>query len=447
MGTPAYMSPEQAELSGLDIDTRSDIYALGVLLYELLTGRTPFDSKDLLQAGLDEMRRRIREEEPVRPSTRLSTMDDADLTAVAQQRRSEPAKLRRFIRGDLDWIVMKCLEKDRTRRYETANGLAMDLRRHLENEPVVACPPSSVYRLQKLVRRNRLAVGAACAVTTSLVVGLGLSTWLWLEERKARTAAEQAEQRALTSEAGKHDMLEFFRKTQVDRVLSPTLYREDATHANDIPALVPPGDERLKGKTYAQWAAAWWKWGLEMPMTNAAGAIHPYLASTRFDVTVGQTSDVWFLAAPFGKNERRVAIPVGKSLFFQVIGAEISSIEPPPFYGATASDQAAIAQHWVDHTVNLFCELDGIPIMNLAAFRVASPQINITAPTPWVQGGIGGKGTSSGDGYFIFLAPLAPGEHTLRYGGTLQFAKPRDPADKQYDMEMTYRITVSTPSS
>src|SRR5689334_6660478 len=286
MGTPAYMSPEQAELSGLDIDTRSDIYALGVLLYELLTGRTPFDAKELLQAGLDEMRRRIREDEPMRPSTRLSTMLDADLTQVAQQRRSEPAKLTRFIRGDLDWIVMKCLEKDRARRYETANGLAMDLRRHLNNEPVVARPPSAAYRFQKLVRRNKLAVAAVSAVAVALLLGLGLSTWLWLEAR--------------ASDAEARKMLKFFTDTQINRTATPRVYNDlPVGSADKIPDLVPPGDPRLNGKTYAQLAAAFWKWSQEMPLTNSAGAIHPFIDSPRFDVTESQVSDVWFLAAPF----------------------------------------------------------------------------------------------------------------------------------------------------
>jgi WD40 repeat protein/serine/threonine protein kinase len=194
IGTPAYMSPEQASLSGLDVDTRSDIYGLGVLLYELLTGRTPFDGKELLKAGPDEMRRTIRETEPPRPSSRISTLQGEDLTTTAQRRRTDPPELLHLVRGDLDWIVMKALEKDRARRYETANGLAMDIKRHLTNEPIVARPPSSHYRLQKLVRRNKLAFAAAGAVAGSLVAGLALSTWLFIRESKAHGRAMAAEQ-------------------------------------------------------------------------------------------------------------------------------------------------------------------------------------------------------------------------------------------------------------
>jgi serine/threonine protein kinase/WD40 repeat protein len=198
IGTPAYMSPEQAEMGGLDIDTRCDIYTLGVLLYELLVGRTPFDSKRLFEAGLDEMRRIIREQEPLRPSMRLSALAAADLGFVAGQRRCDPARLSHLVRGDLDWIVMRCLEKDRTRRYATSNGLAADIQRHLQNEPVLARPPSNFYRLQKTMRRHRLAFAAALSVVVAVLSGLGLATWMFLREKSARERAEHAEAAAIT---------------------------------------------------------------------------------------------------------------------------------------------------------------------------------------------------------------------------------------------------------
>ena len=201
IGTPAYVSPEQAEMSGLDLDTRSDIYSLGVLLYELLMGRTPFDTSDLMGAGLDEMRRRIREQEPPRPSHRLRTLNDRDRTTVARRRGTDAPRLTLQLRGDLDWIVMRCLEKDRARRYETASGLANDIQRHLRNEPVAARPPSTAYVMRKLIRRHRLAFGAGAAITATLAAGFAVSTSLYLSERALLQRAREAEAKAWIEKA------------------------------------------------------------------------------------------------------------------------------------------------------------------------------------------------------------------------------------------------------
>ncbi|HEU0037919.1 MAG TPA: serine/threonine-protein kinase, partial [Verrucomicrobiae bacterium] len=177
IGTPAYMSPEQAALSSVEVDTRTDIYSLGVLLYELLTGTTPFDTRELLKAGFDEVRRVIREEEPVRPSTRLTTMAAADLVSVSKHHGAEPPKLIREMCGDLDWIVMKALEKDRSRRYQTADSLAGDIQRYLKDETVSARPPGRVYQFRKLVARHKLEFATLGIVMATLVAGLSSTIW------------------------------------------------------------------------------------------------------------------------------------------------------------------------------------------------------------------------------------------------------------------------------
>ncbi len=189
VGTPLYMSPEQAEMTSLDIDTRSDIYSLGVLLYELLTGTTPFDRARMRAAAFDEIRRIIREEEPPKPSTRISTLDEAR-TATAAHRKVDAHRLSQLVAGDLDWIVMKALEKDRTRRYDTAGNFAADVLRHLGDQPVEACPPSAGYRFRKFARRNRVALIMVLLVSGALVLGTVVSTWQAIRATRAESLAD-----------------------------------------------------------------------------------------------------------------------------------------------------------------------------------------------------------------------------------------------------------------
>ena len=208
IGTPAYMSPEQAELRPIDIDTRSDVYSLGVLLYELLTGTTPQSKERFVEATFDELRRIIREEDPPRPSTRVSTLAVGEATTIIECRRIDSKQFARELRGELDWIVLLSLEKDRRRRYESPGVLAADIQRYLDNEPVLACPPSLVYHVKKLMSRHRSLATAVGGIIAALSIGLVIATYAFFLAEKRRGSAERASSQAQTIAQALNEMLE-----------------------------------------------------------------------------------------------------------------------------------------------------------------------------------------------------------------------------------------------
>ncbi len=275
IGTPEYMSPEQAEMSGLDVDTRTDIYSLGVLFYQLLAGSTPFDAKTLRDAGYGEMTRMIREDEPQTPSTRLQQLSDR-LGKLASNRGAEPSALVKLLRGDLDWIVMKAISKDRTRRYDSASELADDVLRHMRHEPVLASPPSSIYRTKKWVQRNRGFVVAGSLVTLSMLVGLGLALGGYFAakaeaERSSRISSALTEMLAVV---GSEDGLEL----EVREILATAreAFGEDhATVAATLSALAG----QLRGANDLAGAQALYEQAL-VTYRSAYGDVHPAVGRT-----------------------------------------------------------------------------------------------------------------------------------------------------------------------
>jgi WD40 repeat protein/serine/threonine protein kinase len=241
VGTPLYMSPEQAGESSLDVDTRTDVYALGVLLYELLTGTTPIDPDAVRKAGYDELRRIIREDEPARPSARLSTLEAAKLSTVADRRGADARRLARAVRGELDWVVMKCLEKDRGRRYDSAGALAADVQRYLADEPVTACPPGTVYRATKFVRRHRAAVGVGLAVAAAVAVGVGaLATTAVLTGRAYESEAthrQAAETAAADADGARREALERADQLRAELYATDLRLAHEAWQHGDLPRL------------------------------------------------------------------------------------------------------------------------------------------------------------------------------------------------------------------
>ncbi|MGB7295583.1 MAG: serine/threonine-protein kinase [Candidatus Aminicenantales bacterium] len=292
IGTPEYMSPEQAEMSGQNVDTRTDVYSLGAILYELLIGALPFDPKDLRRAGFDEIRRKIREEDPPRPSTKLSTMGEAS-TAEAQKRRTEPAALLRQVRGDLDWITMKALEKDRTRRYGSPAELAADIDRYLHHQPIFARPPSTVYKAKKFVRRHRVGVGVAATLAVLLIA---FSVTTAIQARRIARERDRANQEAEASRQVSDFLTELF------KVSDPSEARGNSVTAREILdkgaekiSLELQGQPVIQGKLMNTMGIVYRSLGLFDPAqallekalelrTKALGPDHPDVAVTLSDL-------------------------------------------------------------------------------------------------------------------------------------------------------------------
>jgi serine/threonine protein kinase len=363
IGTPAYMSPEQAELSGLDIDTRSDIYSLGVLLYELLTGVTPFDAETLRRAALDEICRMIREAEPAKPSTRLQTLG-VKLDDVAKFRGTEPAALRRIVRGDLDWIVMKALEKDRRRRYETAEAFASDVARHLNNEPVLASSPSMSYLAAKFARRHKTGLAAAATLLLLLLAGVTISTWqavratraeraqtllrrqaeqARLAERQLRLQAEAREKIAAADALVRNGSL-----AEADKVMGTMIpLLNEMNGSNAAPVYSALGDWHSR---HAQWSEA--ATNYFQSIAGQPGSIDAY---SKLAAVLVQSGDL----AGFGQLRRNILLQFGETTDPTMAGCVVNNCLMLPWSGLELERVGEIANaavrassnHWASNYI------------------------------------------------------------------------------------------------
>jgi eukaryotic-like serine/threonine-protein kinase len=323
IGTPLYMSPEQAEMSGLDVDTRSDIYSLGVLLYELLTGTTPLDHERMKTAAFDEIRRIIREEEPPRPSTRLSTLNNELASTVAVNRHLEPTRLCSSMKRDLDWIVMKALDKDRNRRYSTAGALAQDVSRYLMDEPVEARPPSTWYRFSKFARRNKVGISTASTVAVALILGTAMSVWqarVAVRERDEKgTALQQARAAEATANKARLELGQF-----TERLNSSSILLSSGRAQADAERWADAYEAYTKAiAVQPKYYAAWFERGrLNAKLGRWAEAGADFAQTIRIGCPVGQTE---LSGVP------QLLLYAGESTAYEQLCEKLRSLEDDPF--------------------------------------------------------------------------------------------------------------------
>ena len=347
IGTPAYMSPEQAELTGLDIDTRADIYSLGVLLYELLTGETPFNTETWREAALDEIRRIIRETEPPKPSTRLQTLGDK-LAEVARHRDTEPANLSRLVCGDLDWIVMKALEKDRRRRYETPDAFASDVARHLSNEPVLASSPSAPYLVGKFARRHKAGLCVAAVLLLLLLAGAAVSTWQAVRATQAERAQSLLRQQAEQARADERQLR--LQAEAREKIMQAEAFVRNGSpeEADKVMQTMSPLLDEMNASNAAviyfslgDWHArrAQWKEAATNYFTSIAGQPANFDAHDRLAPVLVQSGDI----TAFGELRRQMLFRFGETTNPVIAGRIVTDCLILPWSGAELEQVDKIA--------------------------------------------------------------------------------------------------------